>query len=98
VHDVIETARRNLNDEEFEDLIAEYRRFCYGQRELRTDQLSISLHTRVRLLANPPTPRRLPLAKLTEVKNMLEDMERRGVIEEADSLWSGRRMGNSDSA
>jgi hypothetical protein len=33
-------------------------------------------------------PRRIPLAKQVEVKEMLDDMQRHGVIEESDSLWS----------
>jgi hypothetical protein len=33
-------------------------------------------------------PRRLPLAKQAEVSEMLEDMQRRGIIEESDSPWS----------
>jgi hypothetical protein len=33
-------------------------------------------------------PRRLPLAKQAQVNGMLEDMKRKGVIEESDSPWS----------
>jgi hypothetical protein len=34
------------------------------------------------------TPRRLSLAKQAEISEMLNDMQRRGVIEESDSPWS----------
>jgi hypothetical protein len=33
-------------------------------------------------------PRRLPLTKQAEVSEKIEDMERSGVSEESDSLWS----------
>jgi hypothetical protein len=33
-------------------------------------------------------PRRLPLAKQMELSEMLDDMQRRGVIEQSDSPWS----------
>jgi hypothetical protein len=48
-------------------------------------------------------PRMLPLAKQTEVSEILDDMQRHGVIEESESpwsppsFWSGKRMGNSTS-
>jgi hypothetical protein len=35
-----------------------------------------------------PTPEYTSLAKQTDVREMLEDMQRRGVIEESDSSWS----------
>jgi hypothetical protein len=34
------------------------------------------------------SPRRTPLAKQAEVNDMLENMKRKGVIEESDSPWS----------
>jgi hypothetical protein len=46
-------------------------------------------------------PRRIPLAKQEEVEEMLDDMQRHGVIEESDSPWSSpvvlvrKKMGNS---
>jgi hypothetical protein len=32
-------------------------------------------------------PRRIPLAKQAEIKEMLDDMQRHGIIEESDSPW-----------
>jgi hypothetical protein len=37
---------------------------------------------------NRQPPRRIPLAKQAEVNVMLEDMKKKGVIEESDSPWS----------
>jgi hypothetical protein len=37
--------------------------------------------------SDPAAPRRLPLAKQTEVTEMLKGMKERGVIEKSDSPW-----------
>jgi hypothetical protein len=34
------------------------------------------------------SPRRIPLAKQAEAREMLDDMQRHGIIEESDSPWS----------
>jgi hypothetical protein len=53
---------------------------------------------------NSQPPSRLPLGKQADVGEMLEDMQRRGVIEESDNSWSSavvpvrKRMGTSASA
>jgi hypothetical protein len=89
---MIAAARPNLGDEEIWELaglIAEYEDVFatqsgdYG----RTNRVYHRIDTgEARPIRQPP--RRLPLAKRAEATEMLEDMRRRGVIEESDSPWS----------
>jgi hypothetical protein len=84
VQEVIEAARSNLSDREFQELedhMTEYEDiFATGSEDYgRTDRDA-------RPIRQPP--RRFPLAKQAEVSGMLDDMQRRGIIEKSDSPWS----------
>jgi hypothetical protein len=92
VQEVIEAARSNLSDGEFqelEDVITEYEDiFATGREDYgRTDRVYHRIDTGDNRPIRQPT-RRLPLAKQAEVSGMLDDMQRRGIIEESDSPWS----------
>jgi hypothetical protein len=92
VQEVIETARLNLSDGEFqelENLTTEYEDiFAMGSEDYgRTDSVYHGIDTGDALPVRQP-PRILPLAKQAEVNGMLDDMQRRGIIEESDSPWS----------
>jgi hypothetical protein len=92
IQDMIVAARHNLGVgeiRELEGLIAAYEDVFatqsgdYG----RTNRVYHRIDTgEARPIRQPP--RRLPLAKRTDATEMLEDMRRRGVIEESDSPWS----------
>jgi hypothetical protein len=92
VQEVIEAARSNLSDGEFqglEDLMTEYEDiFATGSEDyVRNNRVYHRIDTGdARPIRQPP--RRLPLAKQTEVSGMLDDMQRRGIIEESDSPWA----------
>jgi hypothetical protein len=92
LQDITEAAKPNLSDEEFqklEKLIAEYDDIFAVDSEDhgRTNKVYHRIDTGD---ARPirQAPRRVPLAKQEEVSEMIEDMQRRGVIEESDSPWS----------
>jgi hypothetical protein len=92
VQEIIEAARSNLCHGEFQelvDLITEYEDiFATGSEEYgRIDRVYHRIDTRDAQPIRQP-PRRLPLAKKAEVSGMLDDMKRRGIIEESDSPWS----------
>jgi hypothetical protein len=105
IQDISEAASPHLSNKEFECLtkpLTEYEDiFAVNSDDHgRTNKVYHRINTwDARPIPQPP--RRLPLAKQTEVSGMLDDMQRRGVIEESDSLgcpqsfWSGRRMENS---
>jgi hypothetical protein len=89
---VIAADRPNLSDagsRESEELLTEYGDIFamnideYGWTD-RVFQLIDTGETRP--IRQPP--RRLPLAKQANVGEMLEDMQRRGVIEKSDIPWS----------
>jgi hypothetical protein len=90
--DVAEAARPHLSNGEFrelEELLAEYKvTFAVDNKgHGRTNKVYHRIDTGdTRPIRQ--TPRRLPLAKQAEVSEMLDDMQRRGVIEESDSPWS----------
>jgi predicted ArsR family transcriptional regulator len=92
LQDVTEAARPHLDDGEFlelDELVAEYEHIFAGDNEDhgRTNKVYHRIDTGE---ARPirQHPRRLPLAKQAEVSEMLEDMPRRGIIEESESPWS----------
>jgi hypothetical protein len=83
-------AEPHLSNGEFQELeeLAEYGGI-FLWRAKTTDGLTV--YHRIdtgdaRPIRQPP--RRLPLAKQADVSEMLDDMQRRGVIEESDSPWS----------
>jgi hypothetical protein len=89
---VISDAMPNLDATEtqaLEGLIAEFRDvFATSSDDFgRTDRVRHRIDTGdARPIRQPP--RRLPLAKQAEVDNMLDDMKRKGVIEESEGPWS----------
>jgi hypothetical protein len=89
---VISDAKPNLDATEtqtFVGLIAEFRDvFATSSDDFgRTDWVRHRIDTgNARPIRQPP--RRLPLAKQAEVDNMLDDMKRKGVIEESEGPWS----------
>jgi hypothetical protein len=89
---VISDAKPNLDATEtqsLEGLIAEFRDvFATNSDDFgRTDRVRHRIDTfNARPIRQPP--RTLPLAKQTEVGNMLDDMKRIGVIEESEGSWS----------
>jgi hypothetical protein len=92
LQDAIQAARPHLSDGEFqelEELLAEYEDIFAVDSEdhRRTNKVYHRIYTGdARPIRQPP--RRLPIAKQAEVREMLDDMQRRGVIEELDSPWS----------
>jgi hypothetical protein len=90
--EVIVGARPNLRVREaqaLEELTADYQdvfEIKSGDHG-RTQKVYHRIDTGVARPIRQP-PRRLPLAKQAEVNGMLEDMKRKGVIEESDSSWS----------
>jgi hypothetical protein len=91
LQDMIEAARPNLGAEEIrelEDLVTEYEDVFamqsgdYGRTNRVYHRMNIG---EARPIRQPP--RRL-LAKRAEATDLLENMRRRGVIEESDSPWS----------
>jgi hypothetical protein len=89
---VISDAKPNLDATEtqtFVGLIAEFRDvFATNSDDFgRRDRVRHRIDTGdTRPIRHPP--RRLPLAKQAEVDNILDDMKRRGVIEESEGRWS----------
>jgi hypothetical protein len=89
---VISDAKPNLDTTEthaLEGLIAEFRDVFATNSDVfgRTDRVCHRIDTGdARPIRQPP--RRLPLAKQAEVDNMLDDMKRKGVIEESEGPWS----------
>jgi hypothetical protein len=90
--DIIPEAKPHLTKEEFHELgelLTEYQDIYAGNNEdySRTNKVYHCIDTGD---ARPirQHPRRLPLAKQAEVSEMLDDMQRREVIEESDSPWS----------
>jgi hypothetical protein len=90
--DMVSSSRLNLNTKEaqiLEEFIAAFQnvfttKSCdYG----RTDTFYPRIDTGDAHPIRQP-PRRLPLAKQTKVNGMLEDMRKRGVMEESESPWS----------
>jgi hypothetical protein len=92
LQDITEAAKPHLNNGEFQDLeelLTEYEDIFAVDSEDhgRTNKV----HRRIDTGDARPfrqTPRRLPPAKQTELSKMLNDMQRREVIEESDSPWS----------
>jgi hypothetical protein len=89
---VISDAKPNLDATEtqaLEGLIAEFRDVFATNSDVfgRTNRVRHRIDTGD---ARPirQLPRRLPLAKQAEVDNMLDDMKRKGVIEESEGPWS----------
>jgi hypothetical protein len=88
VQEVIEAARSNLSDGEFqelEDLTTEYEDiFTTGSEDYgRTDRVDHRIGTGdARPIRQPQ--RRIPLAKQAEVSGILDDMQHRGIIEKSD--------------
>jgi hypothetical protein len=92
LRDIKEAAKQNLSEEEFRELkklLAECDDIFAVDSEDhgRTNQVYHRIDTGdARPIRQPP--RSVPLAKQAEVSDMLDDMKRRGVIEESDSPWS----------
>jgi hypothetical protein len=89
---VISDAKPNVNATEtqaLEGLIAEFRDvFATNSDDFRcTDRVCHRIDAGDAWPIRQP-PRRLPLAKQAEVDNMLDDMKRKGVIEESVGPWS----------
>ncbi|XP_023721645.1 uncharacterized protein LOC111872215 [Cryptotermes secundus] len=90
--DVTTAAKPHLNTREFqelEDLMSEFADiFAQGNEDYgRTNRVYHRIDTGdARPIRQPP--RRVPLAKQAEVKEMLDNMRGQGVIEESDSPWS----------
>jgi hypothetical protein len=107
LEDVIAAAKPHLTNGEFQELeeLTEYENIFSGDNKDYGRTNKGYHHTDMgdaRPIRQPP--RRIPLTKQAEVNEMLDDMQRLGVIEESDSpwsslsFWSGKRMGNSVSA
>jgi hypothetical protein len=97
LHGAISDAKPNLNATEtqaLEGLIAEFRDvFVTNSDDFgRTDSVRHRIDTGYARPIRQP-PRRLPLAKQAEVDNMLDDMKRKGVIEESEGPWSSYLSG-----
>jgi hypothetical protein len=92
LEEVIADARPNLSRKEaqaLEELIANYQDVFETKSgdHGRTENVYHRIDTGdARPIRQPP--RRLPLVKQAEVTDMLEDIKRKGVIEESDSPWS----------
>jgi hypothetical protein len=90
LQDITEAADPNLSDEEFQELkklLAEYISAVGSEDHGRTNKVCHHIVTGdARPIRQPP--RRVPLAKQVEVSDMIDDMQRRGVIKESDSPWS----------
>jgi hypothetical protein len=92
LEDVIAAAKPHLTNGEFQELnelLTEYEDILarYDEDYGRTNKVYHRIDTGdARPIRQPP--RRIPLAKQAEVKEMLDDMQRHGVIEESDSPWS----------
>jgi hypothetical protein len=89
--DVIATARphfRNGEFQELKELLTEYEDiFAVGSEDYGfTNNISPYRCGKVRPIRQ--TPRRLPVEKQADVAEMLDDMQRRGYMEESASLWS----------
>jgi hypothetical protein len=91
LQDVTEAARPHLDGEfrELKELVAEYEDIFAGDSEDHgwTNKVYHRIDTGEALPIRQH-PMRLPLAKRAEVSEMLEDMQRRGILEESDSSWS----------
>jgi hypothetical protein len=92
LQDITEAARPHLSNGELhdlEELLAEYKDIfaVYSEDYGQTNKVYHSIDTAD---AQPirQTPRRMPLTKQAEVGEMLDGVQRRGVIEESDSPWS----------
>jgi len=91
LREVIAGARPNLSIRESQalELIADYQDIFETKRgeHERTEKVYHRIETGdARAIRQPP--RRLPLGNQAEVKNLLEDMKSKGVIEESDSPWT----------
>jgi hypothetical protein len=91
-NEVIAGARPNLSRREaqaLDEFIADYQDVFETKSgdHGRTEKVYHRIDTGDARPIHQP-PRRLPLAKQTEVNDMLEDMTSKGVIEESDSPWS----------
>jgi hypothetical protein len=92
LEDVITAARPHLANEEFRELeepLTEYEDIFAGNNEDygRTNKVYHRIDMGdVQPILQPP--RRIPLAKQVEVKEMLDNMQRHRVIEESESPWS----------
>lgn len=87
---MIVAAKHKLSDTEYlEELLTEYGDIFYKENDDhgRTDRVNQSIDTGD---ARPirQLPRRITLAKLADVCEMLDDMQRRGFIQESGSPWS----------
>jgi hypothetical protein len=89
LHNITEAVGPHVSNEKFKDLeelLNKYEdTFAVGSEDYgRTKKVYRRIDTgdarQIRQI-----PRRLPLAKQAEVSEMLDDMQRRGVIEESDS-------------
>jgi hypothetical protein len=107
LEDVITAARPHLTNKEFRELeeLTECEDIFAGDNEDygRTNKVYHRICAGdARPIRQPP--RRIPLAKQAEVKDMLDNMQQHGVIEESHSPWFSpivlvrKRMGNSVSA
>jgi hypothetical protein len=107
LQDITEAAGPQLSNGEFQDLeeiLTEYEDIFAVDSEDhgRTNKLYYRIDTGDARPIHQP-PRRLSLAKQAEVSEMLDDMQRRRVIEESDSPWSSpavlarKKIGNSAS-
>jgi hypothetical protein len=89
---ITEAVKPNLSGEEFQELkklLAEYDDIFAVDSEdhRRTNKVYHCIVTGdARPIRQPP--RRVPLAKQMQVSDMIDDMQRRVVIEESDSPWS----------
>jgi hypothetical protein len=90
LQNVIAAAKPNLSDaesRELEELLADYGDIFV----VNSDDYGRTAESKYHHIdtAQPigQSPRRLPLAKQAEVGEMLEDMQRCGVIEESDNPW-----------
>jgi hypothetical protein len=84
LQDITEAARPHLSNGEFQDLeelLGEY------EYHVQTNKVYHRIDTGdARPIRHPP--RRLPLAKQTKLREMLNEMQCYGVIEESNSPWS----------
>jgi hypothetical protein len=88
---VTEAAKPHLSNREFQELgelLAEYENIFAVDSEDRRQTNKVYHHIDMGDVQPVRQPaRRLPLAKQAEVSEMLDDMQRHGVIEESDSPW-----------
>jgi predicted ArsR family transcriptional regulator len=92
LEDVVTAAKTHLTNgvfQELKELLTEYEGIFAGDDEDygRTNKVYHCIDTGdARQIRQPP--RRIPLAKQAEVRELLGDMQRHRVIEESDSPWS----------